>query len=194
MKKILNFFDKNLKPSIDWIIKDNNPLIRYQCENLKLPLNDDDINHIKKMVTYIDICYYDNYKNYNITPGVAIAAIQIGWLKKVIYVHFNDENNNEIIYLIANPIIIDKSEDVIYLENGEGCLSVPENKNGIVPRASYISVDAYDLINNQNIKINLKGYSAIVLQHEIDHLNGILYYDHINIFDPNYINEKWKKI
>ena len=115
-------------------------------------------------------------------------------IKKVIYVNFNDENNNEIIYLIANPIIIDKSEDIIYLENGEGCLSVSENKNGIVPRASYISVDAYDLIDNQNIKINLKGYSAIVLQHEIDHLNGILYYDHINIFDPNYINEKWKNV
>ena len=79
----MNFFDKNLKPSMDWIIKDNNPLIRYQCENLKLPLNDDDINHIKKMVTYIDICYYDNYKKYNITPGVAIVVTVIIYITNI---------------------------------------------------------------------------------------------------------------
>lgn len=97
-------------------------------------------------------------------------------------------------FLLANPEIIKFSDDISYLDGGEGCLSVPEDRQGIVPRKSEITVKAYDLIHDREIVINEYGLTAIVLQHEIDHLSGILYYDHINVLDNNYVKEDWKKI
>ncbi len=194
MKNFNPFFDKKMIPTMEWIIPDTNPIIRQVCTSVKFPLNDEDIEYIKKMVCYIDTSFYNKNKEYNITAGVAIAANQVGLLKRIIYFHFYDDNSIERQWLIANPIVIQKSNNISFLENGEGCLSVPEHHNGIVPRQSKIKFKAYDIINERNITIELEGYSAIVAQHELDHLDGILYYDHINVLNPNYIDEKWKKV
>ena len=70
-----------------------------------------------------------------------------------------------------------------YLAAGEGCLSVDESIPGYVPRYARITVKGTDLEGNE-IKIRLKGLPGIVFQHEIDHLNGIMFYDHINKHDP----------
>ena len=71
-----------------------------------------------------------------------------------------------------------------YLENGESCLSVSPDVEGIVPRYAKITVRAYNLLTDRIENIRLTGYPAIVMQHEIDHLYGHLYYDHINKNDP----------
>lgn len=194
MKKFNPFFDKNLEPTMEWIVPDTDPKIREICEPVKFPLSTQDIEYIKKMISYIDSCFYDTYDKFNITPGVAIAANQVGLLKRIIYFHYLDDQGFERHWLIANPEIISKSDEVSYLENGEGCLSVPNPKNGIVPRQETIKFKAYDLILEKSITLELTGYPAIVAQHELDHLDGILYYDHINIIDPNFIKKEWKKI
>lgn len=185
---------KKLKPTMKWIITDDNPRIRLKANPIDLPLNSNDWEQISKMVSYVDSSYDGSYVNYDITPGVAIASNQIDWQKRVIYLHFDDEYGNEKKWLLANPIITKISDEVLYLDGGEGCLSVPKNRQGIVPRKLDITVEAYDLLNNKKIIINESGFSAIVLQHELDHLDGILYYDHINVLDANYVNKKWKKI
>ena len=194
MKKFNPFFDKKLKPTMEWIVPDSDPRIRKVCEQVKFPLSNDDIEYIKKMVAYVDTSFYENYDQFNITPGVAIAANQVGLLKRIIYFHYLDDYRIEKHWLIANPQVINKSEDITYLEHGEGCLSVPESRQGIVPRKAWIKFKAFDIINEKNITLELEGYPAIVAQHELDHLDGILYYDHINVLDPNYTNSKWKKI
>lgn len=193
MSKLLNKISK-LKPTMDWIVTDDDPRIRMKAEPLTFPLNDDDFMQISKLISYVDASYDNTYPEFDIRPGAAIASVQINWLKRVIYLHFNDEYGNEKKFLLANPIIKKTSEEVSYLDGGEGCLSVPEDRQGVVPRKFSIVVDAYDLLNNREITINESGYTAIVLQHEIDHLDGILYYDHINVMDNNYVNENWKKI
>lgn len=179
---------------MDWIVTDEDPRIRNKCEDIHLPISMSDKKEIEKLVSYIDACYYGKEKKYDIRGGVAMAAIQIGFLKNVIYLHFDDEEENERHWLLANPKIIESSYDKSYLNNGEGCLSVPQDHEGIVPRSEFIKVEAFDLINNRPITIEVGGYSAIVLQHEIDHLSGILYYDRINIFNPMFVDENWKKI
>ena len=73
-----------------------------------------------------------------------------------------------------------------YISTGEGCLSVKEDYPGRVYRSYRITVEAYDVLKKAMVKIIAKGYEAIVLQHEIDHLNGVLFYDHIN---PDNINK-----
>ena len=194
LKKYNPFRNPSLKPTMDWIVYDDDPKIRQKCADLVLPLQADDIENIQKMVSYIDASYEDKHDKYNIRAGVAIASIQIGWLKKVIYLHFDDEFRTERHWLLANPVIVETSYSKSYIDGGEGCLSVPEDKQGVVPRNESIVVEAYDLINNKPIRIEASGYTAIVLQHEIDHLSGILYYDRINIFNPEFVDENWKKI
>ena len=70
------------------------------------------------------------------------------------------------------------------LASGEGCLSVEDEHQGLVPRHARITVKAYDILKQEVVEFRANGYLAVVLQHEIDHLNGILFYDRINREDP----------
>jgi peptide deformylase len=144
-------------------------------------------------MNYVDASFNGEARNLNITEGIAIAANQVGWDKQVIYVHF-DDGKNEHKYLLANPKIKSFSKSFVYLRNGESCLSVKEKIKGIVPRRAKIKVHAYDILNNKNIELTVENFLAVNLQHEIDHLNGILYYDHINKENPFYVHPDWEKI
>jgi len=138
----------------------------------------------------IDATFEGRNEELGLPPGVGIAANQIGWDKRVLYIHLMD-NGKECICLLANPKIKSFSKGKSCLKNGEGCLSVKKNHEGIVPRYSKILVEGYDLLNNQEIKIQADGFFAICLQHELDHLDGILYYDHINQDDPMFVDPEW---
>lgn len=81
------------------------------------------------------------------------------------------------------PKIISHSVERTYLQSGEGCLSVDREVPGYVPRYTRITVKATS-INGEEVKLRLKGLPAIVFQHEIDHLNGVMFYDHINKENP----------
>ncbi len=176
------------------ILCDKNLMLRKH--SLDLNVNDikpEEQNLIDQMVKYIDISYNNEANKYGISSGIAIASNQVGLLKKVIYIHFKF-NENEYKYLLANPKIISHSYGICYLSNGEGCLSVIDKHEGIVPRYQKVIVNAYDLINKKTITINAEGLLSICLQHEIDHLSGILYYDHINKENPNYAKPEWVKL
>jgi peptide deformylase len=135
------------------------------------------------MIAYIDESFDENSKA-KIRRGIAIAAEQVGLDKSVIYIHFNVDDK-EVKYLLGNPKIISTSLTNSYLPLGEGCLSVDDEHPGIVKRKSRIVVKAIDLLdNNKDVTIEAAGMLAICLQHEIDHLSGILYYDRINKSDP----------
>src|SRR5690606_40685616 len=64
-----------------------------------------------------------------------------------------------------------------YLTSGEGCLSVDRNVPGYVHRYARITITGYDVNTEQEVKLRLKGLPAIVFQHELDHLNGVMFYD-----------------
>ncbi|ASJ89466.1 MAG: peptide deformylase [Candidatus Malacoplasma girerdii] len=188
------------------VLLDTDIRLRQKSTNLDINnITKEEWNLIQAMQEYIDVCYRDEYEQNNITPGIAIAAPQVGLNKKVIYIHFNENeiehkylisNPKEIEhkYLIANPVIVSKSVAKAYLGCGEGCLSVKNKHDGFVPRYNRIIVEAYDLINKQPITIDATGILAICLQHEIDHLDGKLYYDHINKENPFYTENNWIKI
>ena len=86
-------------------------------------------------------------------------------------------------YGLINPKIVSHSEEKIALSTGEGCLSVDREVEGYVPRSARITVEGYN-INGEKIRLRLREFLAIVFQHEIDHLDGIMFYDHIDKSSP----------
>ena len=96
-------------------------------------------------------------------------------------------------YIIINPKIISHSEEMIYVGEGEGCLSINREVEGIVPRYARITVEAQDMDGNP-FKIRVREDVAIAFQHEIDHLNGILFIDHIDPKNPFKNAEKYREI
>lgn len=108
--------------------------------------------------------------------SAALAAVQVDRLKRVLIIRgdFDNKNNREFIALI-NPKII-KYEGQI-TKDYEGCLSV-KDIYGMVPRYSKIRIRALN-VSGQEIQMKVSGFPARVLQHEIDHMEGKLFIDHI---------------
>ncbi len=117
-------------------------------------------------------------------PGVGLAAPQIGVSQQLVVVEFGDENDDEApkkLYVLINPEIVKASEDTV--TDLEACLSVPELA-GEVERYHGVTVKALNR-HGQPMKIIADGWLARIFQHEIDHLNGVLYIDRASkIFRP----------
>lgn len=122
-------------------------------------------------------------EKYGLRPGIGLAAPQINVSKRMIAVHVTDEKGKLYSYGLFNPKIVSHSVEQSYLTSGEGCLSVDREVPGYVPRYARIRVKGVDLEGNE-VDLRLKGLVAIVFQHEIDHLNGIMFYDRINKENP----------
>lgn len=166
------------------IVKDNNPKIRKKSEEVPLPLLKEDREILDSMFDYLVKSQDDEYASkHNIRPGVGMAAIQAGFLKRMFVIYYQKENST-IQYKLVNPKIIETSIRKAALSNGEGCLSVDNEHEGLVHRYYKIVMKAYDALQDKDIVITATGYDAIVLQHEYDHLNGILFYDHIDKTKP----------
>ena len=168
------------------IIKDNNPKIRKKSEPVTLPLSNEDKDLIDSMFNYLVKSQDDDYATkHNIRPGVGLAAIQVGIPKRMFVIYYQ-KGEQTVQYKLVNPRIIETSLKKAALEQGEGCLSVDKDHEGLVHRYYKIVMKAFDAIQNKEITIVASGYDAIVLQHEYDHLSGILYYDHI-VYDTPYV-------
>ena len=167
------------------IVKDSNPIMRKRSLPVEMPLSKEDKETLDEMLLYLEKSQDEEYaKKHNIREGVGLAAIQIGLLKRMFVVYLPTEEGI-IKYQLVNPKIIESSVRKCALEHGEGCLSVDEDHPGLVHRYLKIKIEAFDALQNKNIVISAKGYLAVVLQHEYDHLNGVLYYDHIDKSHPN---------
>ena len=109
-------------------------------------------------------------------PGVGLAAPQVNIPLRAIVVEFGDEEDEEVppkLYMLANPEITRSSSDTIV--GTEGCLSIP-GVLGDVERAQSVSVKAQNR-HGQAVKIKASGWLARIFQHEIDHLDGVLFVD-----------------
>ena len=115
---------------------------------------------------------FDSMKS---ADGVGLAAPQIGVLKRVIVVDVSRQAGGEPPIALVNPRIVDQEGKVV---GEEGCLSLPD-LYADVERAATVEVDAIDA-SGRPFAFSADGYYARVLQHEIDHLNGKLFIDHIS--------------
>jgi peptide deformylase len=122
-------------------------------------------------------------------PGVGLAAIQVGWDKSLLIYDVSPRDESRSLHVLVNPKII-TAEGEIVSEN-EGCLSVPEFRAD-VKRAASITVEGHDR-DGKPLKIDAEGIMAIVLQHEIDHLNGTLFIEHISTLKRQMYKRRIKK-
>ena len=167
------------------IVKDSDPSLRQKSKILSLPLSKQNLALAKRMLRYVKDSRDDlKAEKYGLKAAVGLSAPQVGVPVQLIVVMIDDEDGNFIDYVLANPEIISHSVQHSALATGEGCLSVESSHPGLVHRFARITVKAYDVLNQEEIILRATGFLSIVLQHEIDHLHGILFYVHINLEDP----------
>ncbi len=169
------------------IIREGNPTLRARAKKLTFPLTDEQRELGKKLMEFLENSQDPKLaKKYQLRAGVGLAAPQVDRSIRMTAVLVPDENNQPIFkHILINPTIISESVRMAALAEGEGCLSVDRDVPGYVPRHQKITLRWYDLDGQQHLD-KLRNYPAIVCQHEIDHLNGILFFDHINKKDPFY--------
>ncbi|MFC0523966.1 peptide deformylase [Pontibacillus salicampi] len=170
--------------TMDDVVREGNPILREVADEVSLPPSEDERATLEDMLQFLKNSQDDELaEQYNLRPGVGLAAPQINISKRMLAVHFVDFNNKQYSYGLINPKIVSHSVEKTYLSSGEGCLSVDRDVPGYVPRYARITVKGTDLEGN-DVKLRLRGFASIVFQHEIDHLNGIMFYDHIDKENP----------
>ncbi|MBP2077912.1 peptide deformylase [Oceanobacillus polygoni] len=166
------------------IVREGHPSLKKVAAEVDLPITDDEKQLLKDMLQFLINSQDEEIaKKYELRAGVGLAAPQLGIEKRLVAIHFEDFNGKLYSYGLVNPKIISHSVEQSYLASGEGCLSVDRPVEGYVPRHARITVKATDFDGNP-VKLRLKGYPAVVFQHEIDHLNGVMFYDRINPNNP----------
>ncbi len=176
------------------IAREGNPILRQRTQEVNVPLSDEDRETLICMMNFLKNSQDPVLsKKYQLRAGVGLSANQIGLNKRMFTAYFVDEAGRQHEYALANPEIISHSVWMIYLPQGEGCLSVDREVKGFVPRYEWIKVKGFNSEGEQ-VTLKLKGYASIVIQHEIDHLNGILFYDRINKENPFLVPENCRSL
>lgn len=166
------------------ILDEKDKRLRMVSKEVTFPLTKKDKDTIQTMIQYLhDSQIEELSEKYDLRPGMGMSAIQLG-IPKRYFVVVNEIDEGEFeTYVLINPKIISNSVEEIYVEMGEGCLSVNRPVEGIVPRYARVTVEAYDM-EGRKVHIRAREELAICFQHELDHLNGILFFDHIDKKDP----------
>ena len=166
------------------ILDEKDKRLRIKSKEVKFPLSDEELATIDDVMEYLRYSQIEEYaEKYNLRAGWGMSAIQIGIDKRWFVIVEEQEDGSFNKYFFANPKIISHSEEKIYVEQGEGCLSVNREVTGIVPRYARITVEAQD-INGNKFTTRLREDLAICVQHEMDHLEGILFFDRIDKNNP----------
>lgn len=183
---------------MDDIIREGNPTLRAVAEDVTFPLSDQEIILGEKMMQFLHHSQDPVMaEKLGLRGGVGLAAPQLDISKRIIAVlvpNPEDADGNppkeayslqEVMY---NPKVVAHSVQDAAFGDGEGCLSVDRNVPGYVVRHARVTVE-YFTKDGEKKRIKLKGYNSIVVQHEIDHTNGIMFYDRINPNNPFEIKE-----
>ena len=131
-------------------------ILREPSKEVIFPMNEKEKDLMGNMVEYLRLSQDEEYKM---------------------------EDGSFIEYKVVNPRIISHSEERIYVEEGEGCLSVTHDIEGIVPRYARSTIEFYDEKGNIHTE-RVREEISVAFQHEIDHLNGIIYIDKIDRNNP----------
>jgi peptide deformylase len=122
-------------------------------------------------------------------PGTGLAAIQVGIDQSILIYDLAPREEERSLQVLINPRIVTREGEVI--SENEGCLSVPEYRAD-VKRAASVLVEGYDQ-NEKPLRLEAHGFHAIVLQHEIDHLEGTLFIDRISALKRQLYKKRVKK-
>lgn len=179
------------------ILDEKDKRLKKISTDVTFPISDEYKRMVDDMIEYLRNSQIDELAlKYDLRPGMGLAAPQLGVSKRffVVVVEKDVDGKQDFdTYIIFNPVITSQSEELIYVGEGEGCLSVNRETEGIVPRHARVTIEGYDINGN---KISYRGREevAVAFQHEIDHLNGILFVDKIDKKNPYKDMDKMREI
>jgi peptide deformylase len=163
----IRFEDESTTMAVMEIITEGDPRLRQKAHKIKGPEPG-----LKKVAD-------DMHETMDAAPGVGLAGPQVGIMRRIVVIHlaadYAEEGSPEIRMTLLNPEIVKGYGEEVGLE---GCLSIP-GWVGDVRRMTSITVKAMDL-NGRSVRIKADDFLARVLQHEIDHLDGILFVDRMD--------------
>ncbi len=166
------------------ILDEKNKILRTTSKEVEFPLSKEDKTTIKDMIKYLEYSQIEDIsEKYDLRPGMGLAFIQLGLPKRIFVIAYLNEDDTFERHIVINPKIISSSEEMVFVGEGEGCLSVEREVEGIVPRHARITVKAQDIDGNE-FTVRVREEISIAFQHEIDHLNGILFTDKIDKKNP----------
>ena len=170
------------------ILDEKDKRLRQISKDATFPLNEKEKQLIQDAIKHLTYSQIEEYeKKYDLRPGMGLAFPQLGINKRVIVIVDEYDEGKFENYVVVNPVIVSNSKEMISADYGEGCLSVNREVEGHVPRYARVTVEGFDEDGNK-IKIRAREELSIAFQHEIDHLNGILFFDRINKKKP-FFNE-----
>ena len=176
------------------ILDEKNKILREISKEVTEPLTKEEKEIINQIILNLKYSQIENLsKKYDLRPGMGLAFPQIGILKRIIVIVYEYEDGKFENYVVVNPKIVSNSTEIIAAEAGEGCLSVNREVDGHVPRYARVTVEGLDTDGNK-ITIRAREDLSIAFQHEIDHLNGILFYDRIDKNKPFFTDDEIRLI
>ena len=176
------------------ILDEKDKHLRAKSVEAELPLSKDEKKLIQRIIDHLTYSQIEEYeKKYDLRPGMGLAFPQIGINKRIIVIVHEYEDGKFDNYVFVNPKIVSCSEEMIAAEAGEGCLSVNREVEGHVPRHARVTVEGFDEDGNK-IRVRAREDLSIAFQHEIDHLDGILFYDRINKDKPFFTEDEMRLI
>ncbi len=166
------------------ILDEKEKILHTKSTDVEFPLDKSFKKLLNDSLDYLEMSQIDEYmEKYNLRPGMGLSMVQLGIPKRAFVISEELDEGEFRRYILINPKIISASEEMIYVGEGEGCLSVNRETEGIVPRHARITVEAYDE-NGKKFKIRVREDIAVAFQHELDHLDGILFVDKIDKNNP----------
>lgn len=162
------------------ILDERDKRLRIVSEDATFPLPKEYKKLIQQSIDHLTFSQIEEYeKKYNLRPGMGLAFPQLGINKRIIVIVEEVDDGIFENYVMINPKIVSNSVEMIAAEAGEGCLSVNREVEGHVPRYARVTVEGFDEDGNK-IRVRAREDLSIAFQHEIDHLNGILFFDRID--------------
>lgn len=176
------------------ILNEKDKRLRLVSKEASLPLSDEYRTLIQRMIDELTYSQIEELaEKYQLRPGMGLAFPQLGINERIIVIVHEVEPQKFDNYVVVNPKIISSSEEMIAAELGEGCLSVDREVPGHVKRNARVTVEGYDIDGNK-IRIRAREELSLAFQHEIDHLNGILFFDRIDPKKPFYTENELRLI
>lgn len=164
------------------ILDEKDKRLRLVSKEVTFPISKEYKTLIQRAIDHLTYSQIEEYeKKYNLRPGMGLAFPQLGINERIIVIV--DEIDDGVFenYVVINPKIVSNSAEMVAVEAGEGCLSVNREVPGQVLRYARVTVEGFDEDGNK-IRVRAREDLSVAFQHEIDHLNGILFFDRI---DPN---------
>ena len=176
------------------ILDEKDKRLRKVSVDAKLPLSNEYKEIIERIITELTYSQIEEYeKKYNLRPGMGLAFPQLGINERIIVIVHEYDDGKFDNYVVVNPKIVSTSNEMIAAEAGEGCLSVNRDVDGHIKRYARVTVEGYD-VDGKKIRIRAREELSIAFQHEVDHLDGIIFYDRIDKNKPFFTEDEIRLI